>query len=429
MSSKPASSTTDTPAVRADFMQNDPFYTVPSRGDGMIMLERAPIVEGVSAVSLSHGYFEAKMIRTGFFGQTLVPVVTRLTREVDGGDIVEVGGPTQHVTSFISDFFSKRKERIGGRINSTALVAHGPPGNGKTWACTRGIAEAQREHGAIVLTTADGDRDMDGWKALKAVTDKFRDAGIDSPIIWWVDDVPSEMWEDEDLEELLIANFDGRQSRDNVLLVATTNFGFNMPARFYNRPSRCSSVFFGPPTEQMLTTFFTEKGVPTDEIEDYVKASYGAEKTLDDAANLVFMVQATGLGYRGLQRQTELRNALANRKVNYAVASEILYGKLMDDPDAEVTLPDGQVINPTGTGTMDEDKVEDAQEKLEREIEMKRKKAELEGSFPGISRQELEVFVMDALTQGKIKPADYRGGRRPRNPIDLVRTCIEFGIE
>ena len=397
----------------------EPFYRL--KGDPTIHLNRAPVVVGVGTSEVKSGLFIARILKP-FFGPETPILIEAVGSVIDDAGTVDLGGPTHHALSAIEDFVSgKRKARIGGRTNSTAIVMHGPPGNGKTWAAAKGVALAQKS-GAIVLMPSEADRDMDGWNAMKVCTDILRNEGIDAPIIWWVDDVPEKMWKEKALEEFLIANFDGRQSRDNVALVCTTNFGYAMPQRFWNRPSRCTSIPFGPPTEEMLKKFFAAKGVgllPTLEgeepkhdgevIDSYVKAVYG--QSLDAAANLVFTVQSTGMSLQSLSRDQEIRKALAERRVDYGVVSEVMYGKLLGATDP-VTLPDGKVIDPVSMEPMDASEAEEEDEEKSGLL------------FPDLTRGQLEQLAMSIVLSGLA--VDPRG-RTVRSPQEAVSLLISNG--
>jgi hypothetical protein len=387
-----------------------PFYRIEGDPEDRIFLEPGKVLVGVDGSALDSGVYVARKVG-GFFSPAVAILQKAKNVEVDGNGAVDIGGPTHHALSFIDDFFTKRKERLGGRINSTMAVLHGPPGNGKSWAASSAIRRAQDEYGAIVLTVADHDRDMDGWNALKMATDAIRNAGIQNPIVWWVDDAPEHMWKQSSLEEFLIKNFDGRESRDNVLLVATTNYGYALPARVYNRPGRCTSIFFGPPTEEMLTNFFAAKGVPEQEVPLYVTAVYG--QTLDAAANLVHSVQASGLDFRGLSREQEMRKALATRTIDYSVAAEILYGKLRENPDATVTLPDGRIINPVSDETIEAAEIEEKPT----------------GPFPDFSREDLEKVVLSVLLSGLAEPANTNGRGTPTDLQQALKNYVDHGVK
>ena len=391
---------------------DEPFYRFERDPDRVVRLRRAPVIVGVGPTEIRSGLFTVRQLR-GFFGGPGEPILQEAQGiTIDGDGAYDIGGPVHHAISAIQDCVGgERKARLGGRTNSVAIVLHGPPGNGKTWAAAKAISVAQAA-GAIVLMPAEGDRDMDGWHALKACTDVLRNEGVTAPIVWWIDDVPEAMWKHAELEEFLIANFDGRNSRDNVVLVCTTNYGHAMPARFWNRPSRCISIFFGPPTAEMLEQFFKSKGVNADEIPAYVKAVYG--QSLDAAANLVFTVQATGMSVKALSRDQEMRRALAARRIDYRVASELIYGSHGDGTEP-VTLPDGTVIDPVSMEPMAAATAEgqDAEARGQR--------------FPNVTRAQLEDLAMSLILSGIAQPANSNGRGLPRDVEQALRNFLDNG--
>lgn len=357
-----------------------PFFRV--NDEEALRLEEAPELHEVH--ELPGGVYYAE-IRRSFFGQEVRLRPDKGIFNTDG--TVNIGGPTNSTLRLVEDFFLTRKERLGGGMNATSIILHGPPGNGKTRAAELAI-EWAKNHGAIILRPTAHDRDLDGLRAMKQATQYLRDSDIETPVLWYMDDVREGVWESENVEDFLITSFDGEDMLDNVLFIATTNFGHRLPERFASRASRCMSILFGPPTIEMLVNFFRARNVNDEQLAAYAQAVYG--QSLDTAANLLTQVRTLGVDLAVMRHDEAIRRALRDRKLDYSAAMELTYGDL-DPSDSKFELPDGRVFNATGSGTLV------AQSELDKEAAKERARIE------EAARRQMQQFL-GAMMGGNGQP-------------------------
>lgn len=144
---------------------------------------------------------------------------------------------SQFLTNEVKDNFVKM-----GLTYSTAVLAHGRPGTGKTIALNTFSKQFVKDQKGIVLHTSD--------PSTITMFDSIFRTDKTQPLVVILEEI--EMLIEDGYEADLLNLLDGKEKLENVIYLATTNYLDKIPARFKNRPSRFARVIeVKEPVEKM----------------------------------------------------------------------------------------------------------------------------------------------------------------------------------
>lgn len=211
-------------------------------------------------------------------------VVTKVA--VNSDDLIEINDQTQKIIKESKDFFDKIPEfKKAGFLPKRGILLHGVPGQGKTSTCTIIANNIIKNNGIVFSVT-----NLNAFEnTVSFLRTDFRSVEKDRPIIVIIEDIDIIA----DVAESQLTNFiDGQSSVAPAIFIATTNRVDELPDSLL-RPSRFDWVVeMTNPSEDNIRTFFEQKGIVDQELEDFVKASNGM--TMADVKELFVTVKLLG---------------------------------------------------------------------------------------------------------------------------------------